>query len=124
MVNEPQAVVIQQIFQMFLSGLGSQAISKELNRLEISKDDSGTEWTACAVKYILRNEKYIGDSLWQKSYTVSLPYRKVRNFGEKSQYYLQATHAPIIEKDVFEQAQKLIAERRKQRTEKPDAHPF
>ena len=123
-VNEPQAVVIQQIFQMFLSGLGYQAISKELNQREIPKDDSGTEWTACAIKYILRNEKYIGDSLWQKSYTVSLPYRKVRNSGEKSQYYLQATHAPIIEKDVFDQAQKLIAERRKQRTEKSDAHPF
>lgn len=70
------------------------------------------KWGHSAVSYILSNERYIGDSLWQKTYaTDELPARHVRNHGERKQYYAQETHPPIITPEVFRAAQKLKNQR-------------
>ena len=60
-------------------------------------------WTADVVKYILKNERYTGNAVFQKNYvTETLPHIKKRNYGEKSKYYVSDTNPPIIEKSVFE----------------------
>ena len=56
-------------------------------------------WRHGTIREIIKNEKYIGDTLLQKQYTTdTLPFRAVRNRGEKEQYYIKGTHKPIIEK--------------------------
>lgn len=60
-----------------------------------------------SIKYILHNEKYVGDSLLQKAYTSQvLPFRKRRNHGEVDKYYVSNTHEPIIERRLFDKVQK------------------
>ena len=66
-INQAEAKIIREIFDMFLSGCGYMAICHELNSRNIPKDDKKTKWLPAAIRYILTNEKYIGDSLWQKS---------------------------------------------------------
>lgn len=69
-------------------------------------------WTYKRIARMLRNEKYKGDSLWQKSYrTDSLPHRKVRNRGEREQYYAENTHPAIIDAAAFDRVQVLLDSR-------------
>jgi hypothetical protein len=61
------------------------------------------------VKYILTNEKYIGDSMMQKTYTPqTFPLRNIVNKGELDKYYVENTHAPIISKEDFKAVQEMF----------------
>lgn len=123
-INQAEAKIIREIFDMFLSGCGYMAICHELNSRNIPKDDKKTKWLPAAIRYILTNEKYIGDSLWQKSYNTAMPFRKVRNHGEQEMFYLPATHEPIILKDKYELVQKLISIKRKSNKNKIQDYPL
>ncbi len=74
-------------------------------------------WTAYGIRYILRNEKYIGDALGQKKFTKGFPFFRKRNHGEQEQYYVENTHLPIIERERFEKsAESSAAESEKEET--------
>ena len=109
-VDEKQAAIVRRIFDSYLAGQSMEAIAEELNRENIPVKLTGhnRKWFYTAISYILSNERYMGDSLWQKTYaTDTLPTRQVRNHGEREQYYAEATHAPIIEKEIFQAVQEL-----------------
>ena len=109
-VNEEQADTIRRIFRDYLAGQSMDKIVSRLNH----ENPSGEKrrWNISAISYILTNERYTGDSLWQKTYaTDTLPTRQVRNHGEREQYFAEATHAPIIEKEIFRAVQELKKER-------------
>lgn len=111
-INNAESEIVRKIFNMFLSGMGYLSICRELNESNVIKNDKRTKWVPAAIQYILTNEKYIGDSLWQKSYNTSFPFRKVRNTGELEKFYCSQTHEPIIPKEYFEAVQKIIKERK------------
>ena len=96
-VDEDRAEIVRQIFHDYLAGQSMDEIAARLNRESVAVR-SGLEnrkWIHSAISYILSNERYIGDSLWQKTYaTDTLPARQVRNHGERQQYYAEATHPP------------------------------
>ena len=72
------------------------------------------KWHTSTINKILRNEKYIGDALLQKTYTTDfLNKTRVKNNGIVPQYYVEGNHEAIISPDVFEQVQREL-ERRKQ----------
>ena len=80
---------------------------------------------AAAVRYILTNEKYTGDSLWQKTYTShTLPATRYKNTGEYEQFYAMGTHPPIISKEAFEQAQQLAQKRKSTYGKKLRREPY
>ena len=54
------------------------------------------------------NEKYIGDSLSQKTYATDFPYRKVKNTGERDKYYTENTHPAIIDPVTFQKVNALM----------------
>ena len=113
-IDAEKAEIVRRIFREYLSGYGLLEITKRLNADNIPANDDGKRWTINAVSYILSNERYIGDSLWQKRYaTDDLPAKKVRNHGEREQYYATGTQEPIIEKEAYEAVQEL----RKSRSE-------
>lgn len=90
--------VIERIFRDYLSGKGFGKIAEELN------EEKCTDriWSASAIKYILHNEKYTGDSLLQKTYTPQiLPLKKRRNYGQVDKYYITDTHEALIDKELF-----------------------
>lgn len=111
-INPREAEIVKSIFKMFLSGMGYDSICRELNESKVIKNDKGTKWLSASVRYILTNEKYIGDSMWQKNYNTSMPYKKVKNKGELEKYYINNTHESIITKEEFEKVQELIEQRK------------
>lgn len=121
-IDAPRAKVVCEIFHRYLSGQNTWEIAELLNRMQIEHPDIGERvWTHKAIARILKNEKYIGDSLWQKTYrTDTLPAKEHSNRGEQPQYYAYNTHPAIIDKAVFENTQQLIASRR--RSSQADPH--
>jgi hypothetical protein len=111
-IEPAEALIVCEIFQDYLSGKSRTLIAEDLNKRNIPTR-SGKIWFETAVAYILKNERYIGDSVWQKTYaTDTLPARQVKNMGERQKYYAEKTHPPIIDREAFEQVQEL-GQRRK-----------
>lgn len=102
--NPQEAVIVKYIFRSYLEGKSIEEIVRELN---IRFPDS--QWHYIRVRYILTNEKYIGDSLTQKKYTPdSFPLHRQKNRGQVKKYYFYNSHPGIIEKDMFQKTQELL----------------
>lgn len=112
-IVEHEAEIVRLIFESFLSGMGKKTIADMLNERNAPKRFGFDTWRIGTVAYILTNERYIGDALFQKSYTTdTLPFISKPNRGEKAQYYVENTNPAIISKEIFEAAQKLIQKSR------------
>lgn len=109
-IIESEAKIVKYIFQESIKGVGSYTIANYLNREKIPSKKGG-RWHSETILQILRNEKYTGDVLFQKTYIDSY-YRKKINKGEKDSYYMENHHEPIITHEEFELAQKSIEERK------------
>lgn len=111
-INETQAATVYYIFNRFIQGASANGIAKELNGLNMPTVN-GKLWRADSVLAVLRNEKYCGDLLTQKTFTESfLTHKAVKNTGEKKQYYIRGHHAPIVSRDVWEKTQAILDSRR------------
>ena len=114
-VNEEQAKIVKQIFNWYNEGYGLQAIADTLNSMAVPSSQTAERWHASSVKYVLSNERYIGDALFQKKYrTETLPTMQKRNRGEKPKYYVQSVNTPIIDKDIFYSVQELLNKRHRE----------
>lgn len=123
-IDQARAKIIRRIFSDYLSGLSMSKIADCLNTEQV-KCVSGRRWSVSSISYILTNERYIGDSLWQKTYmTDVVPYKHRRNTGELTKYYAEATHPPIIEKDTFTLVQELIQKRQEQFSQEQPKHSY
>jgi len=113
-LNEKEAVTIRLIFRMYLEGSTPHAIAKRLTADGIPTPGGKPVWSQSTVQGILSNEKYKGDALLQKSYTVDfLTKKKKVNEGEIPQYYVANAHEAIIDPTVFEMVQLEIGRRKK-----------
>lgn len=66
-------------------------------------------WNEGSLRIIIKNEKYKGDVLLGKTFTVdSLTHRRLESMGEEEQYYKNNNHEPIISEEMFEEAQELL----------------
>ena len=111
-VDENQMQIVRQMFEWYVSGYGLQAIADKLNSINIQSGKQSVLWKADNVKYVLKNERYIGDALFQKSYvTETLPHVKKRNYGEKQKYYAENVNPPVVDKDIFHKVQVLLLSR-------------
>lgn len=108
-INEKEAKIIRRIFNLYLQGMGTQPIADLLNTENVPRRFGNTKWYKNTIKYILTNERYKGDALLQKKYTTdTLPYRKIRNKGNKPQYYVENSQLPIIDQKIFEKVQVFL----------------
>jgi len=108
-VNEEEAKVVRRIFQMYLDGKGFQAIANTLEN-EGVPTKYNKDWRTTQISTILKQEKYIGDALLQKTYS-NTEREMVKNNGEVTQYYIENDHEPIIDRETFERAQMERAQR-------------
>lgn len=110
-ICEEEAEIVKYIFQTYLCGIGVHNITKMMNQQKkylVNKEI----WTDGAVRCILTNEKYTGDSLWHKRCTTrTLPFKQIQNRGIEPMYYVENTHSAIISKEVFEQVKQLMRSR-------------
>ena len=109
-IDETQAEIVREIYTAYLAGKNVDEIAKKLNQTQAGS----RRWYNTTIRYILSNERYIGDSLWQKTYaTDTLPRKQIKNTGACLQYYVEGTHPAIIAKSTYEAVQLLRAERKK-----------
>ncbi len=105
-VDKEQAAVVQRIYYEFLDGATYREIKAGLEADGILNGAGNRTWTISNIHQILSNEKYIGDALLQKTYTVDfLSKKRVKNSGIVPQYYVENSHEAIIPRDVFMRAQ-------------------
>lgn len=104
-----QAHVVKQIFADALAGKGTHSIAASLNARGIPSKRGG-KWTSGTIINILRNEKYTGDVIFQKTYTDDGFNRHI-NRGEKNQYLCQNHHEPIISHEDYNRVQEVLRQR-------------
>ena len=113
-VNEEQAKIVREIYGLFLQGRSPYQIAKMLTEKGIPTPGGKKVWGKAVVESILTNEKYKGDALLQKVYTVDfLSKKKKVNEGEVPQYYVEGNHEAIIPPAVFDNVQVLMQSRGK-----------
>lgn len=109
MINEEQAEIVRFIFAEVLSGKGTQKIADDLNRHGVPTQKGGI-WRSSTILGMVSNEKYTGDTIFQKTYTDSSLNKHINN-GEKDQYLFRGHHESILSHDEFEAAQAIIGQR-------------
>ena len=115
-INEEQAATVRLIYKRFLEGLTAYQICKELMEKGIKSPAGKDRWHQSSVMSILRNEKYKGDALLQKRFTIDfLSHKSVTNNGEVPQYYVEGHHEGIVTPEQYELVQVEIARRKKMR---------
>ena len=126
-IDEREAEIVRFIFRSCLNGMGKGRITEALREQGVPCRLGG-EWQTETVGGILKNEKYTGDALLQKTYIENhLTKRKCFNRGELPQYYAESTHPAIIDHEMYEKVQVLIAERREKTNVQKDVtarYPF
>ena len=104
-IQPEEAEIVRWIFKRYLEGANIQEIARELNERQ---SEQPHKWYKTTISYILSNERYIGDCLWQKCYmTDTIPAKQIKNRGERLQYYAEGVHPGIIDKKTFFAAQEL-----------------
>ena len=110
-INAKGAETVRYIFDRYVAGAGSTMIARELNEQGITTI-KGNPWTTSSVMGIINNEKYKGDILLGKTFTVDpISKRRLENLGEEDRFYIRNHHEPIISEETFARAQE-IRERR------------
>jgi len=124
-VNEDEARIVRWIFDQYLSGHTRQEIADRLKLNNVPPCYGAKEWKISSIYHILNNERYTGDALLGKTYTTdAFPRKRLKNKGERHQYYVQHSHPAIIEKNTFERAKYLAKRRLTITTCEPRNHPL
>lgn len=111
-VNEEEAEIVRYIFRRYIEGAGGSVIAQELGNLGYKTKRGNTTWVDSAVLGIIKNEKYKGDILLGKTFTLDpISKRRLDNRGEEDQFYIREHHEPIISEEIFEKAQEILKRR-------------
>ena len=111
-----EAKIVRAIFRLYLDGMSMCDIGKRLEEMQIPTKLGKTKWDRNTIKNILNNEKYVGDVLLQKTYTVDcITHKSVKNNGERAMYLVSDCHEAIIDRDTYNLVQQEIARRNSKR---------
>ncbi|HFI0206046.1 TPA: recombinase family protein [Streptococcus suis] len=108
-VDQDEAKTVRYIFQQALIGKSPYHIAKDLTEQGIPSPSGKSQWNATTIKRMLRNEKYKGDALLQKTFTIDfLTKKKNINRGELPQYYVENNHEAIVDRETFDAVQLVL----------------
>jgi len=118
-INEDDAKIVRLIFDLYVSGMGTTVLRKELENRGILSPSGSSRWKHTVVLDILKNEKYIGVLKQKKTLTTDfLSHKRKVNRGEEEYIIVENSHPSLVEKEVFDSAQKELARRRATSLEK------
>ena len=107
-----EAEIVRFIYRQFIAGLTPYKIAAELTRQGVPTPGGRAKWASSTIKSILTNEKYKGDALLQKTFTVDFLTKKHKvNEGEVQQYYVENSHPAIITPEEFDIVQQEFVKR-------------
>ena len=105
-IVEKEAKIVKLIYRKFLEGKSISSIATYLTQRKIPTPAGKEKWSVSTINSILRNEKYKGDALLQKSYTIDFLTKKTKkNEGEVPQYYVEHSHPAIVAPEIFDMVQ-------------------
>ena len=111
-VNDEEAKIVKYIFNQYVDGIGTSSIAHELERMGVKSPRGKKTWAQTTVMGILKNEKYVGDLLQGKTFTVDpITHRRLENLGEVNQYLVRDHHTAIISRGTFDKVQEIIKKR-------------
>ena len=111
-IDEEQAETVRMIYDRFLAGDSLKQIAEKLQREQRLSPAGKSEWSTSTIRSILSNEKYKGDAIINKTFTVDCLTKEVRkNRGERPKYYVENSHPAIIDTETFGRAQEELARR-------------
>ena len=107
-----EAELVRRIFRLYLEGNSIIQITRILESEGIKTVTGRSRWCPGVIDKMLSNEKYMGDVLQQKTYTIDfLTKKRVKNNGIVPQYYIEDDHEAIIPKELYYQVQEEKARR-------------
>lgn len=111
-INEEEKKVIQYIFERYIQGAGTTMIARELTELGVPTRRGNPVWCETVIRKILQNEKYKGDLLQGKTFTVDpITHRRLENMGEEQKYLIQKNHEAIIDDETWDKVQEILKSR-------------
>ena len=128
-VDEKAAAVVREVFTLFAQGYGKTAIARMLNdrgipnpteykrlcglRYRGAKSRNSTLWKYYSIGDILKNEIYIGNMVQGKYGSVSYKTKQSKPRPKREWYIVKGTHEPIIDRDLWDRVQRMLAQRSK-----------
>ncbi len=134
-IDERYAPVVRRIYEMSKSGMGVNAISKQLRAEKIPRPAAAAAkesqrydiyvdseekiygWSHGSVRDILRNPVYAGHIVGQRRPKISLKSNKRKSKAAAETFIVENCHEPIIDPQEWELVQRLITSRHKTRAE-------
>lgn len=111
-IVEEEAQYVRDIFKLFADGFSMREIADKMTELGVKRRNGSSLWNRHHVNNILRNEKYVGDAILQKSYTVDcLTHERAKNTGQKPKYLIQDCHDAIIDRDTWDKVRLELSKR-------------
>ena len=109
-IEEKEAEVVRRVFGEYVRGETMDSIIEGLNKDGIPTPRGGKNWEKCVIAYMLRNEKYVGDAMLQKTYVANfVTHKRVDNRNtDIEKYYKSDNHKAIIDRELFNQVQRII----------------
>ena len=121
-INPETSKVVKKIFKLYIEGNGTSKIAKQLTEEGIPTAKGNKVWNEGTITHILRCERYIGDLLIGKYFSIDPITKKARkNRGERDQYYITNHHEPIISKEDWNKVQEIMKARAKPWANKKDS---
>ena len=128
-IDEEAAAIVRDVFNLFASGMGKTAIARLLNdrgipnpteykrlqglRYKQPKSRNSTLWRYFSISDMLINEIYIGNMVQGKYGSVSYKTKQNKPRPKSEWYVVEGTHEPIIDRELWDRVQKLIAQKSK-----------
>ena len=108
-IEPAEAEIVKYIFDSFIEGSSVQEIAEALTNQGIRSPKGLNCWRKSTIRSILSNEKYCGDVLYQKTYSKDyLSHKSIKNNGVLPQWYWEADHPAIIQRDIWNRTQELL----------------
>ena len=112
LIQEDEAVIVREIYSRYAHGEMPQSILNDMIARGV-KPPAGDCWKRLQLDRLLKNEKYVGDVLLQKTYVEDhIDHKQIRNKGEVKTHYLKDIHAAIVERHLYDQVQTVLAMRK------------
>ncbi|GGC96320.1 recombinase family protein [Enterococcus wangshanyuanii] len=109
-IDEEEAEVVRFIYRTFIDGASFSLIARLLTQSKVPTPTGRNIWSPTTVGNILKNEKYCGDVIMQKSYTIDcFSHRRRKNNGEKRKYILRDAIPPIVSKLEWNEVQRILS---------------
>lgn len=116
-IIKDEAEIVRMIFEDYAGGYSATEIAEKLTEMGAKRKNGSSNWTRNHVYQILKNEKYAGDAILQKTYTVNcLTHDRKKNKGQKPKYFIQDCHEAIVDRKTYDMV-RLELEKRKRNSQ-------